>query len=531
VSSKANPLVREVSPPPPRWLTAALVLCLIGAMLRVLLLVAHDPLIALANSYDEVRYTACFDLYPDRPDTVPPDRNSPEAPFAAYRFVPTAEPMCYWSSELLFQGVVVTFYRAQQALANTQRFSVRWIGLLKFAALMAVWIGFSRAWLRRGDWGAALANGLLLPLLFADPANTIYLNTFYAEWAALLALYTLCGLVVLSLEWPASALQRLLLAGAAFALATSKIQHLALPLVCALIMLGLGFWRSRRWPWQGKAILIGALAGLAIQVVQLRRDSEAIRAIDLYNRADVVFTGLLPNASDPAAAAAELGLSSDCLRSLGTRAWQMDNYPDQSCPGLANVTRGRELSLLMHHPDIGVRLYWHGLTALDPWLAPGLGLVEGGSFQRLPDGLFSLSDVLTSSAFVRAIVLGGPPLALVVLLWPSLGRKRPRLLVYTALSVAIMAATLGITVLGDGLADTPKQGHLVINAALAWWICLLALGVKSLRRQTQKYQTLCTPSISTSSSARQISPCSKSMGVFAPRRSRRSARTNAASSA
>jgi len=84
-------------------------------------------------------------------------------------------------------------------------------------------------------------------------------------------------------------------------------------------------------------------------------------------------------------------------------------------------------------------------------------------------------------------VLCGPPLALVILLWPSLRRKRPRLLVYTALSVAIMVATLGITVLGDGLADTPKQGHLVINAALAWWICLLALSVtKSPRRQTQK---------------------------------------------
>jgi hypothetical protein len=255
-----------------------------------------------------------------------------------------------------------------------------------------------------------------------------------------------------------------------------------LPLVCALIALGLDFWRSRRGSWQGKAILIGALAGLAIQAVQLRRDSEEIRAIDLYNRADVTFTGLLPSAPDPAAAAAELGLSPDCLRLLGTRAWQMDNYPDQSCPDLVKVTRGRELSLLIHHPDIGLRLYWHGMLALDPWLAPGLGLVEGGNFQKLPDGFFSLSNVLTSP-IARAIVFGGPLLAFVVLLWPPLGCKRPRLLVYTAMSVAIMAATLGITVLGDGLADTPKQGHLIFNAALAWWICLLALGVsKSLRR-------------------------------------------------
>jgi hypothetical protein len=441
------------------------------------LLIAHEPLIALANSYDEVRYTACFDLYPDRPDTIPQNRNSPQAPFSHYRFVPTKQPMCYWSSELLLQGVVVSFYRLQQALANVHSFSVRWIGALKFAALFAVWIGFSRIWLRRGDWGPALANGLLLPLLFADPANTVYLNTFYAEWAALLALYTLCGLVVLSFEQPASALMRTLLAATAFALATSKIQHLALPLVCALVVLGLGFWRNRCWSWQGSAILLGALVGLTIQAAQLRRDSEEIRAIDVFNRADVVFTGLLPNASDPAAAAAELGLSPACLRLLGTRAWQMDDYPEHICPGVENVTRGRELSLLLHHPGIGLRLYWHGLLALDPWLAPGLGLVEGGSFQEeLPRGFFSMSDVLTWLPLLRALVLGGPPVALLLLLWPPLRRERPRFLLYTAISVAIMVATLGITVLGDGLADTPKQGHLIIGAALAWWICALALG-------------------------------------------------------
>ena len=390
MSSSALPTPTPSHPRPPRWLICALAACLVAGLLRIFLLVDHAPLIALANSYDEVRYTACFDLYPDRPDTIPPNRNSPEAPFAAYRFVPTDHPMCYWSSELLFQGIVVTFYRTQQALAGTCSFSVRWIGALKFAALLLVWMGFCRAWLRRGEYGPALANGLLLPVLFADPANSIYLNTFYAEWTALLALYTLCGLILLSWERPASAALRILLGAAAFALATSKIQHLALPLVCALIVLGLDFWRSGRWSWQGKAILIGALAGLAIQVVQLRRDSEEIRAIDVYNRADVAFTGLLPSASDPAAAAAELGVSPDCLRLLGTRAWQMDDYPDQSCPDLANVTRSRELALLIRHPDIGLRLYWHGVLALDPWLAPGLGLVEGGNFHKLPGGFFSL---------------------------------------------------------------------------------------------------------------------------------------------
>ncbi len=475
-----TPIRRGSTLHPPLWLACALAVCLVAGLLRALLLIAHVPLLALANSYDEVRYTACFDLYPDRPDSIEPTRNSPQAPFAHYRFVHNDQPMCYWSSELLFQGATVAIYRVQQALADVQRYCVRWIGTLKFAALLGVWAAFTLAWLRRGEWGPALANGLLLPLLFADPANTVYLNTFYAEWTALLALYALFGLIVLSVGKSRTTLPRVLLAVAAFALATAKIQHLLLPLVCAVIVLGLGFWAARRWPWQGKAILIGALAGLAVQVVQLQRDSDAIRAIDMFNRADVTFTGLLPNARDPAAAAADLGLAPDCLRYLGTRAWQMDDYPEHACPGIANVTRDRELALLLHDPGMALRLWWHGVLALDPWLAPGLGLVEGGDFQKLPPEFFSISDLLTTAPLLRALVLGGPPLALIALLWPRFGRIRPRILVYTALTVAVMAVTLSITVLGDGLADTPKQGHLIINAALAWWICLLTLGVGAL---------------------------------------------------
>lgn len=460
----------------PPWLAIALLTCLLGGMLRSIPLLLHTPLIALANSYDETRYSACFDLYPDRPADVAPTQNSPQAPFSRYAFLGNDRPMCYWSSELLFQAPLAAMFRIQAALSGQRSFSVRWIGALKFAVLLLLWAAFSRAWWRRDEPWIALANGLLLPLLFADPANTIYLNTFYAEWAALLALYTLCSLILLDADAAYSRRRAWLLALAAFGLAAVKIQHLLLPGALALTVLGAGWCCGRqRGSWQGKALLLGALAGLALQTLQLQRDNLAIRAIDQFNRADVVFTGLLPNASDPAATALALGLAPDCLRFSGLRAWQLPDYPEHACPSLANVSRKRELAVLLEEPDLAWRMFWHGVSALDPWLVPGLGLVEGGNFHKLPNGFFSISTALSAQPMVRGLVLGGPLAGLIVLLCAP--RRRPRLCLYSALTVATMLLTVAITVVGDGLADTSKQGHLIVNAVLAWWICILTLGV------------------------------------------------------
>src|SRR5262249_24501977 len=91
-----------------RPLRVLLVLVTLLGALRAFALIAHAPLLAYANSYDEVRYTACFDLYPNRPSEIPPTDNSPWAPFSDYVFIARSgePPMCYWSSELLPQALV-----------------------------------------------------------------------------------------------------------------------------------------------------------------------------------------------------------------------------------------------------------------------------------------------------------------------------------------------------------------------------------------------------------------------------------------
>jgi hypothetical protein len=449
--------------------------------LRAFFICMHVPLYAYANSYDETRYTTCFHFYPDRPADVPPQQHSPEAPYAKFRFIETRDPMCYWSSELAFTGTTALIWSMAEAMHGEAAHDVRSVAALRWLALLALSIALSRAWLRRGSVRAAIANAALVPLVFADPGNALYLSTFYAEWTALLALYALFALVLLWRDEPRSRGRFAVLALVAFALATSKIQHMLLPLGLGVALLVLDRWRLRRTSWRSVALIVGALAGLYLQFVQTMREGPMMDAIRQYNRADVVFTGILPFADDPRALLAEMSIDPACAIYSGKRAWELPDLPERACIGLAGFTRGREIGVLLRHPSIAAGLAAHGVSALDPWVAENVGHVEGGTFQKLPPSIPSVGHVLHASAAARFILLGLPLLGLLVLLVRPGSRKGDPALDATALVAVTMAGTLAVTLLGDGLADTAKQGHLVINSALAWLAAGLMMRVPAIR--------------------------------------------------
>jgi hypothetical protein len=481
--------VNATSPPPvsrPLVLLLAALCC--AGTLRAFALWAHDPLYAYANSYDQTRYTGCFHFYPDRPADVPPQQNSPQAPFAKYRFVAGADPMCYWSSELAFTAATASIWKAGEWLGAGNRHDVRWVGALRWLALLALSIALSRAWLHRGDTPSAIANAALLPLLFADPGNTLYLDTFYAEWSALLYAYALLASLLLWRDEAASRRRFGVLALAAFALATAKIQHLALPLALAIVVAVLDRFRLGRFGWRTAAVALGAFAGFWLQVVQLHRAGPMMDAIDQYNRADVVFTALLPFADDRRALLDELGIDPACAIHSGEHAWEFPDLPERVCIGLAGFDRGLELRTLLRHPRIALRLAAHGVSALDPWIAKNLGEVEGGDFAPMPAVQPSLGRTLHAWPRLQWALLALPFLALFAMLRRPGLRRGGRALEHAALTSAAMLATFAITVLGDGLADTAKQGHLVVDVALGWAFAvatglLIAAGSRVRRRR------------------------------------------------
>jgi hypothetical protein len=452
-----------------RAIVLILVVLWLAGTLRACLVWMHVPLYAYANSYDQTRYTTCFQIYPDRPESVAPQQNSPQAPYRHYRFIASADPMCYWSSELAFGGMTALIWKTAEMLGGDAVHDVRWVGALRWLALLSLSIAFSRAWLRTNNPRAAIANAALVPLLFADPGNTLYLATFYAEPTALLAAYALGGMLMLWRDEPRSRVRFALLALAAFALAASKIQHMLLPLALAVVIVALDRIRLKRTTWRALALSCGALAGLYFQFVQLQRAGPMMDTIRQYNQADVVFTVLVPFADDPRALLAEIGIDPGCAIYSGKRAWQLPDLPERTCRGLINFSRGKELGVLMRHPAIAAELARQGVLALDPWVAQNIGHVENGEFEKIPASIPSVGTLLHASRALQLALLGLPLLALVVLLIRPGIRAGGVALEATVLVVVTIVATLGVTLLGDGLADTAKQGHLATNAALAWF--------------------------------------------------------------
>jgi hypothetical protein len=135
-----------------------------------------------------------------------------------------------------------------------------------------------------------------------------------------------------------------------------------------------------------------------------------------------------------------------------------------------NFTRTREIGALLRHPSIAPKLLARGVLALDPWLADNIGHVEGRAFEKLPTSVPTLGRPLHAYPWLQLVLLALPIVALAALLVRPGLRKGSIALDATALVVVTMLATLGVTLLGDGLADTAKQGHLVIDAALAWLV-------------------------------------------------------------
>jgi hypothetical protein len=444
----------------PGWREILTWILLLFALWRGLVIVTHTPLIALANNYDQVRYTACLDLYPVRPGIAPAQLNY-QAPLDIYAFQKVSGQDCYFTSDLIFQGATASIFRISEVLGGSTEHSVRVLGGLRFAAWLLVVVLLCAAFRRVGRSDLAVANAAWLASLGLDPVNSVFLNGFYAEAGA--AFFAYCMTALLVLNAMRSTWQRLLLLGlATIALGTAKIQHAALPLFIALAVTVVALTRERRlWPAVG-LLMLCAVATLAVQSWQMGRADAMSESIRQANNIDFVLTALLPSSDDAARTAASVGIDPLCANSSGRSIYTLGTPPEQACPGISELSRARSVKLLLSEPATVLRMLGRVPAEMLPWIPSYLGLVESKTVAPLPDEFVSVNRLFDRRSALAWIALLSP---LIIGGWLLFQRNASAVSrVFSAVTATISITVPIVSVYGDGLAEIAKHSHLALNA-------------------------------------------------------------------
>ncbi|MDC8013320.1 hypothetical protein [Tahibacter soli] len=471
-----NPTLSTPTRAAPRrtlWLAFAL---LALALVRGVLMLAAQPLVALANNYDQVRYTGCFDLYPVRPG-VDPTSNNYQAPLETYAFQPVPSPICYWTSDLAFQGLAAAAFAAHEAVGGDANHSVRQLGMLRLAAWLAAVALVSLAFVREGYAHVAIANLAWFALLGLDPVNSLYLNTFYSEAGALFFAYLTIALTALAAV-RATPLRLVLVALAAFALGFSKMQHLALPLAVGGAVAFAAFVRAPALWRPALALAAGGALALGVQFAQMHRGGPMFGSIETANNLDFALTALLPASDDAARTAQRVGLGAECAAHRGKSIYTVGAPPEAACPGVGALSRARALGLAFSEPMTLVRLVAAIPRDLLPWIPHYLGTVAGAQVAPLPDGFVTVDRWLGRRAAFAWLLLALPVAFAAVLL--ARRRSSPLALAFACACAAVALAVPVVSMFGDGLVELAKHSHLALNAACA---AVLGFGVGALVRR------------------------------------------------
>lgn len=465
---------------------ALLALCAV----RLLSFWAHQPMWAYGNNYDQVRYTACAHVFPHRPG-VDPGLYSPEGPLVAFSRQPQVRGPCIWTTEHLFVSAFARVLAAEEARGADGIASVRVAGLARALVFLAVLGAFVVLLARRGRPAAAIGVAAAAALVGCDPAMLLWLNTFYAEFTASVALLACFAVLVLAWDEPPAARRRaglaFAMALAAVALAMGKVQFGALPLALALgaAIAAAGAEPSMRRSRMRRLapFAAAAVAGLALQLAAISRTDDP--ALPLWHKVgtfNFAFNGVLGSSADPARTARRIGLPESCAALAGRTIFDFRRREqwEAACPEVFALRRASVLArLAAAEPGTLVRLGVRAATGLHPWVQRELGHVAGVRYGDVTRERWSAGPWLERHpAIALAFVLA--PLAWVSLALPLRRLRRGRLeLAWLGawLANAVIWQQLVLTAIGDGVHDLSRQAFLVFAAALGWSVAVAGAAV------------------------------------------------------
>ena len=453
----------------------AFVLIGIGAW-RVYAVVGAAPVLGYANQFDMGRISACVGLWPDLSPAARLQAH-PEAPIARYVGGERLPEGCYWSSELLFVAPIAAI------LAEGETVDLRVIGAIKAVTLVAVALALGAMLRRRPAF--ALVHAVVFALVLCDPIVTLWLNTLYTEFAAILFAYaSVVVLVTIGARATASntpsSTEVAALAISLIGLGLSRQQHLWLPALL-IFPLVISLWARAR---HSALLLIAAAGAVAFaQADLIGRHSTIAQA----NNADVVLGAILPASKDEAMTAKRLGVPDRCLRSVGATWYEpMGEALKSTCPEALVMPRRRLASLVATEPLTLLRATLRALPQLQDWRLGYLGSVEGLRYAG-SDSVRAVAGVPASS--IGTVLAGIPSSVFLQMLAASAaiflvsavacvvagvsGRSSPLALTLYALTGIAWYAVM-TSIFGDGYVELARHAELASVALYAAAVVLAA---------------------------------------------------------
>ena len=440
-----------------RWFIISLLL--LGA-LRLGMFLSHTPQLGYANNYDMNRLQACLHIWPL--DSRYVGVKSEQAPLTNYHVDYSISFDCVPASNLVIDAPTSWMI----AHISPDHFSLRAFGIARALLLTIIVAGFVLHYWRRKDIAAALVNALGFAIVLCDPANSLYLNTFYAEYASLIYwVLALNCLYVFAREnnrcWFAALCASLLLLG------TSKMQHALLPLMLIAPLL----WFNRT---QISRRQLGTLILLALlcPILDTVTDNHESRVMQQANVNHAIATALF-SSKDPGALQHHFGLESCTLPDKATTPYRL--YHKQllaNCEQVKTLTHRDLARALLQQPSLLLAMTQEALARSRPWISTTMGHVENGQMTFCTDAcssLDTLSSALPAASWWLSLLLPAALLVLVSVRWPSHVAQATAL---TALALANLE-NFFTAILGDGLFNLQKHLHLWHNTL--WLIVLILL--------------------------------------------------------
>ena len=456
-----------------RRLACAVVLLLLGlGAARMFTLVLQRPMQGHANNYDMLRLRAWFNLYPIG---YTPNLAFTETPMRRHVFVDFGQSGTVFSSQMLLDAPAIALMAAVDYFRPGTVFDIRALGFSQ--ALLILLIGAAYAWrfLARRRYGAALLSAAAFAALVTDPLNTLYLNGFYSDLSAAIAMYLVFLAGSAMLLDGATVGQLTVFAFGLALLGCSKMQHVPTSMLLGLCFVGAGWLQS--WRTARRFVVALAAAGTVIggfnAWIQLRADSNVGR-IRRSVQVDSYFGAILPNCKNPAQAARRLGIPPQNLVFVGKNSSSPEVSGLEQLPDVGQASYLRLLRLFCDEPGLPLRLFRKGIQLLasgaEGWFLFGLvGHVEGASNRHTTH--FSVSDLMVSDdARAReawlwfALALG----AVYAICLACRGRRPAAgdLGVVVTIAWITACACLFITIIGAGYVDYLRHNHLSCNLLL-----------------------------------------------------------------